>query len=78
MLPQDFNIKENYGRKHIKALLSIISHINRGATFVALAQPFLLIITHLAILDYLSVDTFVKGLYNFISSSNRTRAVPFF
>jgi len=78
MLPRDLDAEENYGREHIKALLSMVSHTNGRATFVALAQPFLLVITHLAMLDCLSVDTFVGGLYNFISGSNGTRAVPFF
>ena len=78
MLPRDLDAEENYGREHIKALLSMVSHTNGRATFVALAQPFLSVITHPAMLDCLSVDTFVGGLYNFISGSNGTRAVPFF
>ncbi|TGO45849.1 hypothetical protein BCON_0361g00090 [Botryotinia convoluta] len=78
MLPRDLDAEENYGREHIQALLSMVSHINGHATFVALAQPFLSVITHPAMLDCLSVDTFVGGLYNFISGSNGTRAVAFF
>ncbi len=78
MLPRDLDAEENYSREHIKALLSMESHTNGYATFVALAQPFLSVITHLDMLDCLSVDTFVGGLYNFISGSNGTRAVPFF
>ena len=42
------------------------------------AEPFLLVISHQTLLDCLSVDTFVGGLYNFISGSNGTRAIPFF
>lgn len=34
--------------------------------------------THTALLDCRSVDTSVGGLYNFISGSNGTRAIPFF
>ncbi|KUJ06169.1 uncharacterized protein LY89DRAFT_770969 [Mollisia scopiformis] len=34
--------------------------------------------SHQALLDCLSVDTFVGGLYSFISGSNGTRAIPFF
>jgi hypothetical protein len=78
MLPRDLDTEENYGREHIQALLSMVSHTDGRATFVALAQPFLSVITHPALLDCLSVDTFVGGLYNFISGSNGTRAVPFF
>jgi hypothetical protein len=78
MLPRDLDDEENYGREHIQALLSMVSHTDGRTTFVALAQPFLSVITHPAMLDCLSVDTFVGGLYNFISGSNGTRAVPFF
>jgi len=78
MLPRDLDAEENYGREHIKSLLSMVSHTNGHATFVALAQPFLSVITHPAMLDCLSVDTFVGSLYNFISGNNGTRAVPFF
>jgi len=78
MLARDLDAEENYGREHIKSLLSMVSHTNGHATFVALAQPFLSVITHPAMLDCLSVDTFVGGLYNFISGNNGTRAVPFF
>ncbi|KFY97455.1 hypothetical protein V500_02048 [Pseudogymnoascus sp. VKM F-4518 (FW-2643)] len=78
MLPRDLEAKENYGREHIKALLIMVSHTIGRSTFLALAQPFLSVITHPAMLDCLSVNTFVGGLYNFISGSNGTRAVPFF
>jgi hypothetical protein len=56
----------------------MVSHAGRCGTYVALVLPFLLVITHPAILDCLSVDTFVRGLYNFISGTNRKRAVLFF
>ena len=78
MLPRDLEAEENYGREHIQVLLSMVSYTDGRATFVALAQPFLSVITHPAMLDCLSVDTFVGGLYNFISGSNGTRAIPFF
>jgi hypothetical protein len=78
MLPRDLDDVENYGREHIRALLSMVAHTHGCTTFVTLAQPFLLVITHQALLDCLSVDTFVGGLYNFISGSNGSRAIPFF
>lgn len=78
MLPRDLDAEENYGREHIKALLSMVSYTDGHATFVALAQPFLSVITHPAMLDCLSVDTFVGSLYNFISGSNGTRPIAFF
>jgi len=37
-----------------------------------------LVISHQALLDCLFVDTFVGGLYNFISGSNGSLAIPFF
>lgn len=78
MLPRDLDDDEAFGREHIQALMSMVSYIGGEATFVELAQPFLSVITHPEMLDCLSVDTFVGGLYNFISGSNGSRAVPFF
>jgi hypothetical protein len=77
MLPRDLDAEENYGRDHIQTLLSMVSYGGCG-TFVALAHLFLSVITHPAMLDCLSVDTFVGGLYSFISGSGGKRAVPFF
>lgn len=54
------------------------AHAHGHSTFVTLARPFLLVITHQALLDCLSVDTAVGDLYNFISGSNGSRAIPFF
>ncbi len=78
MLPRDLDAEDNYGREHIKALLSMVSYSGGCGTFVTLAQPFLSVITHPAMVDCLSVDTFVGSLYSFISGSNGTRAIPFF
>ena len=75
MLPRDLDDQENYGREHIQSLLSMVAHTH-GC--VDLAESFLFVITHQALLDCLSVDTFVGGLYNFISGSNGSRAIPFF
>jgi len=48
-------------------------------TFESLiAESFLAVVTHPALLDCLSVDTYVGTVYNFISGVNGTRAVPFF
>ena len=49
-----------------------------NARFIQLACPFLIAITHSALLDCLSIDTYVDDLYNFISGSGGTRALPFF
>jgi hypothetical protein len=78
MLPRDLDDEGNYGREHIQTLLSMVSHTHGCREFVALAQPFLLTITHPALLNCLSIDTFVGNIYNYISGSNGTRAIPFF
>jgi hypothetical protein len=78
MLPRDLDDERYHGREHIDVLLSIESHICGSEGFVDLARAFLSVITHPALLDCLSVDTFVGNLYNFFSGSNGNRAVPFF
>lgn len=78
MLPRDLDDEDNYGRQHIRTLLSMVAQSDGHSKFVDLARPFLLVITHPELLDCLSVDTFVGGLYNFISGNNGSRAVPFF
>jgi len=78
MLPRDLDDKQYHGREHIHTILSMVAQTHSCREFVNLAQTFLLVITHLALLDCLSVDTFVGNLYNYISSSNSSRAIPFF
>lgn len=78
MLPRDLDDEAHHGREHIRTLLGMKAHAHGHSTFVTLARPFLLVITHQALLDCLSVDTAVGGLYNFISGSNGSRAIPFF
>lgn len=78
MLPRDLDDQDNYGRDHMQALLGMVVRGQGFSTFVGLAQPFILVITHPALLDCLSVDTSVGGLYNYFSGSNGSRAIPFF
>jgi hypothetical protein len=78
MLPRDLDDEGYYGREHIHTILSMVAHAHGCHEFVDVAQPFLLAITHPALLDCLSVDTFVGNLYNYISGSNGSRAIPFF
>ncbi|KAL9076756.1 MAG: hypothetical protein Q9161_000741 [Pseudevernia consocians] len=78
MLPRDLDDDEHYGRDHIETLLGMKAHAHGHSTFLTLARPFLLVITHHALLGCLSVDTAVGGLYNFISGTNGSRAIPFF
>lgn len=53
-------------------------HAHGHSTFITLSRPFLSVITHQALLNCLSIDTAVGSLYNFISGSNGSRAIPFF
>ena len=78
MLPRDLDDEQYHGRAHIRTLLGMKPHDNGHSTFIALARPFLFVIAHQALLDCLSVDTAVGGLYNFFSGTNGTRAIPFF
>ena len=78
MLPQDLINNELHGHQHIQVLLSMTVNTGGWATFNELAWPFLRVITHPALLDCLSVDTYIGDLYNFISGSGGTRVVPFF
>ena len=78
MLPRDLDDDGFHGREHILTLLSMVSHTHRCSEFVDLARPFLMVITHPALLNCLSIDTFVGNLYNYISGSNGNRAVSFF
>ena len=78
MLPRDLDDELNYGREHILTLLTMVVLPHGYSKFVDLVRPFLLVISHTELLGCLSVDTFVGGLYNFISGSNGTRAIPFF
>lgn len=45
--------------------------------FIQASRYFLLVMTHTAMLDCLSVDTYVSSLYNFMSGANGRRAVSF-
>ncbi|EPE32162.1 P-loop containing nucleoside triphosphate hydrolase [Glarea lozoyensis ATCC 20868] len=77
MVPRDLDSEENHGRDHMDSLLSMSSNDHGQTTFVTLAQPFLSVFTHSAMLDCLSVDTFVGNLYSFISGTNGSRVIPF-
>ena len=78
MLPRDLDDQENYGREHMHVGLSMVAGPFGHSKFINLAKPFLSDLTHPALLDCLSVDTSVGGLYNYMSGSNGSRAIPFF
>lgn len=77
-LPKDLDNDETLcGRQHIRALLSTRAQLSQYETFLRIVRSFLLVITHSAMVDSLSVDTYVGSLYNFVSGANGTRAIPF-
>jgi len=77
-LPRDLDDDDFRGRQHMAALLSMKAEAHGYSTFIDLARSFVSVITHPALLDCLSVDTSVGGLYNFISGANGSRAIQFF
>jgi hypothetical protein len=75
-LPQDLIDEEQlFGYEHVKYLLNMRPNGFGNARFIQLTRPFLIAITHSALLDCLSVDTYVGDLYNFISGSGGTRSL---
>ncbi|KAG4428679.1 hypothetical protein IFR05_015836 [Cadophora sp. M221] len=73
-LPVDLDSDEYYGRDHIQFVMGLEAHTGGSKPFIELAEPFLMVITHSAILDCLAVDTVVGGIFG----SNGSRAIPFF
>lgn len=53
MLPRDLDSDENYGKQHIRALHSLKTHSNDSTTIVKFVVPFLQVMTHQSLLDYL-------------------------
>lgn len=78
MLARDLDDDAYNGRQHMHVLLSMVANTHGYTTFVDLARPFLLVFTHSALLDCLSIDASVGALYSYISGSNGSRAIPFF
>lgn len=77
MVVRDLDEEDFFGKMHIKAVLARRPESGNTRAYFQLIQPFLSVMTHSALLDCLSVDSSVGGLYNFISGTNGTRAVPF-
>jgi hypothetical protein len=67
-----------FSQQHIKNLLNTQAQPGQHKRFVTIVQLFLLVITHSAMIDALSVNTYVGNLYNFVSGANGTRAILFF
>lgn len=78
LLVRDLDNEDQFGREHIEALLTLATNARGRGTSIDWIRPFLLVLTHPALLDCLSVDTFVGSLYNFVAGPHGTRAVHFF
>jgi hypothetical protein len=61
-----------------KAVLTMKPHGQGTGEFMKLIQPFLSSMSHKAILDFLSIHTVVRYLYNFLGGSCGCGGVPFF
>jgi hypothetical protein len=75
-LPRDLN--DDSGRAHIKAVVERRVKPHDQDSFIGTAKSFLDVITHSSLLDCLAVDTYVDGIYIFISGANGRRAVAYF
>ncbi|KAF1984925.1 NFX1-type zinc finger-containing protein 1 [Aulographum hederae CBS 113979] len=78
-LPRDLdNSDEYHGRQHILHLLGKRAQAGQYDKLIKASGSFLQVMTHAAMVDCLSVDTYVGGLYNFMSGTNGNRAIAFF
>lgn len=77
MLPKALVDDENFGCLYLHRTLEIEPQCSDKYTMRAV-DNFLRTITHPAILDCLSIDTYVGTMYNVISGTNGERAIPFF
>jgi hypothetical protein len=78
MLPRDLDNEDYRGRQHMDTLMTMETSGGGHGTFIDLALPFVLVMSHPALLDSLTVDTSVGNLYNFMSGGNGFRAIRFF
>jgi hypothetical protein len=79
-LPRDLDDSTSKcnGRAHIKVILEKRATSSDMKFLIEVSALFLEVITHSSILDCLAVDTYVGGIYSFVSGANGIRAIPFF
>ncbi|TQV90192.1 NF-X1 finger and helicase domain-containing protein [Cordyceps javanica] len=75
-LAKDLDDDEFYGRSHIRETIACAMEARNPRQDYYAMKYFLQAMTHASILDCLSIDTCVGGLYNFFSGANGSRAVP--
>lgn len=73
---RDLENEEFYGREHMQVLLSLQKDSPAG-TLIDTGSIFLQVFTHPALLNCLSIDTYVGALYTFISGNKGSRIVNF-
>lgn len=73
-LAKDLDDQDLYGREHIRATIAHVAVLSKAAFYAV--SYFLQTMTHVSVLECLSIDTFVGGLYNFFSGANGSRAIP--
>lgn len=76
-LLRDLLSEEHFGLAHVKHMLDMRPN-GDGNAFIQCACPFITLVASPALLDCLSLDTYVGDLYVFMSGSGGSRAVPFF
>lgn len=77
MLVRDIVDDKYFGCEYLYATLKVKVQTH-GNLALRIAEDFLKVITNPALLDCLSIDTYVGTMYNFISGANGERAVTFF
>lgn len=75
-LARDLDDENLYGRQHIQDTITGVMQAGNSITSYHAMSSFLQTMTHVSILDCLSIDTCVGGLYNFFSGTNGGRAIP--
>lgn len=76
-LLRDLISEEHFGLAHVKHVLDM-RPVGDANGFIQCVRPFITLVASPALLDCLSLDTYVGDLYVFMSGSGGSRAVPFF
>ncbi|OAR02185.1 hypothetical protein LLEC1_04893 [Akanthomyces lecanii] len=75
-LAKDLDDEAFHGRRYIQVTITCAKEAGYNASGFRAMSYFLQTMTHASILDCLSIDTCVGGLYNYFSGPNGNRAIP--
>jgi hypothetical protein len=78
VLPKDLDNIEFWGKQNILKVMNIPSTHGEPIALLDSWEAFLRVMTHSAMMDCISVDSYVGSLYNFMAGPNGARAIPFF